>query len=154
MKIEFLLRLLFWTQDIGKEEQKPVMYSRVSNSIMVMAQPIYLEEESLPLQNKFFWAYQITIKNKSESSVVLRRRHWFITDSKGAIQEVEGRGVVGKEPILKPGESFTYTSGALLTTPSGIMVGNYEMEADSGEKFEVSIPAFSLDSPYADHTVH
>ena len=130
------------------------MYSRVSNSIMVMAQPIYLEEESLPLQNKFFWAYQITIKNKSESSVVLKRRHWFITESNGAIQEVEGRGVVGKEPTLKPGESFTYTSGALLSTPSGIMVGNYEMEADSGEKFQVSIPAISLDSPHENHTIH
>lgn len=130
------------------------MYSRVSNSIMVMAQPIYLEEESIPLQNKFFWAYQITIKNKSETSVVLRRRHWFITDANGAIQEVEGRGVVGQEPILKPGESFTYTSGALLSTPSGIMMGNYEMEADSGEKFKVGIPAFSLDSPYENHTIN
>lgn len=137
---------------MGKEEQK--MYSNVSNSIMVMAQPIYLEEESLPLQNKFFWAYQITIKNKSEDVVVLRRRHWFITDANGTMQEVEGRGVVGQEPSLKPGESFTYTSGALLSTPSGIMMGNYQMEAASGEKFEVGIPAFSLDSPHEKHTIN
>ena len=130
------------------------MYSNVSNSIMVMAQPIYLEEESLPLQNKFFWAYQITIKNKSEDVVVLRRRHWFITDANGTMQEVEGRGVVGQEPSLKPGESFTYTSGALLSTPSGIMMGNYQMEAASGEKFEVGIPAFSLDSPHEKHTIN
>ena len=130
------------------------MYSNVSNSIMVMAQPIYLEEESLPLQNKFFWAYQITIKNKSEDVVVLRRRHWFITDANGTMQEVEGRGVVGQEPSLKPGESFTYTSGALLSTPSGIMMGNYQMEAATGEKFEVGIPAFSLDSPHEKHTIN
>ncbi len=130
------------------------MYSRVSNSIVVMAQPIYLEEESVPLQNKFFWAYQITIKNKSESNVVLRRRHWQITDANGIVQEVEGRGVVGQEPMLKPGESFTYTSGALLSTPSGMMVGDYEMEAETGEKFQVVVPPFSLDSPYENHTIN
>jgi ApaG protein len=119
-----------------------------------MAQPIYLEEESVPLQNKFFWAYQITIKNKSESNVVLRRRHWQITDANGIVQEVEGRGVVGQEPMLKPGESFTYTSGALLSTPSGMMVGDYEMEAETGEKFQVVVPPFSLDSPYENHTIN
>ena len=135
-------------------EKGSKMYSSISNSIMVMAQPIYLEAESTPLQNKFFWAYQITIKNKGESNVVLRRRHWRIMDAHGDIQEVKGRGVVGQEPTLKPGESFTYTSGTLLNTPSGMMMGNYEMEADNGEKFEVGIPAFSLDSPHEKITIH
>ena len=81
-------------------------------------------------------------------------RHWRITDSLGNIQEVQGDGVVGEQPVLTPGESFEYTSGTPLGTPSGIMVGTYQMETESGDRFDVDIPAFSLDSPHQPGQVH
>jgi ApaG protein len=84
----------------------------------------------------------------------LRTRYWRITDGKGQVQEVRGAGVVGEQPTLKPGDSFKYTSGAPLTTPSGFMVGSYQMETGHGEAINVDIPAFSLDSPYASKQVH
>jgi ApaG protein len=80
--------------------------------------------------------------------VQLRTRYWRITDSLGRVQEVRGAGVVGEQPVLKPGDSYEYTSGTPLPTPSGIMVGTYQMESQSGEKFDINVPAFSLDSPY------
>ena len=88
------------------------------------------------------------IENKSVETVRLLRRHWKITDSLGRTQEVRGEGVVGERPVLRPGESFEYTSGTPLATPSGIMVGAYHMETESGTALEVAIPAFSLDSPH------
>lgn len=120
-----------------------------SEPIHIIAEPAYLEDESEPQSDQFVWAYQITIKNQSDQTVKLRRRHWKITDSRGSIHEIEGKGVVGLEPELRPGESFSYTSGAVLSAPSGIMVGSYEMERmDEGKKFKVPVPAFSLDSPH------
>jgi len=86
--------------------------------------------------------------------VRLRSRHWRITDANGKIEEVRGAGVVGKQPVLKPGESFAYTSGCPLTTPSGIMVGTYQMQNESGETFSIAIPAFSLDVPNATRTMN
>lgn len=88
------------------------------------------------------------IENGGAETVQLRRRHWQITDAMGRVQEVRGAGVVGEQPVLRPGESFEYTSGTPLATPSGIMVGSYEMETRDGAIFEVAIPAFSLDSPH------
>lgn len=117
-------------------------------SIEVMAEPTYLEDESEPHAGQYVWAYQVTILNRSDESVKLRRRHWKITDSQGAIHEIKGKGVVGIEPVLKPGEKFSYTSGAVLNTPSGIMAGVYEMERLSGGRFKVTVPTFSLDSPH------
>ena len=122
--------------------------------IEVFAEPIYLEDESEPHSEQFVWSYKITIKNRSERAVKLRKRHWKITDSNGLTHEIQGDGVVGLEPVVKPGESFSYTSGAVLSAPSGIMFGNYEMESLEGESFKVSIPAFSLDSPYERHQFH
>ena len=84
----------------------------------------------------------------------LRSRHWRITDRNGQVQEVRGEGVVGEQPVLNPGDSFEYTSGVPLSTPSGIMVGAYVMETEAGESFTVEIPAFSLDSPFDNHRVH
>lgn len=124
------------------------------NPIEVFAEPVYLEEESEPYSDQFVWSYKITIKNRSEKPVKLRKRHWQITDSNGLTHEIKGDGVVGMEPVVKPGESFSYTSGAVLSAPSGIMFGNYEMENLEGESFKVSIPAFSLDSPYERHQFH
>lgn len=119
-----------------------------NTSIEVIAEPTYLENESEPHAGQFVWAYQITILNRSDEAVKLRRRHWKITDSSGSIHEIKGKGVIGIEPILKPGEKFSYVSGTMLTAPSGIMAGVYEMERLSGGRFKVTVPSFSLDSPH------
>jgi ApaG protein len=124
------------------------MYSEITRSIQVTVKPFYLEDQSSPTENHYVWAYQVRIENKGGETVQLRRRHWRITDGMGRLQEVRGPGVVGEQPVLAPGESFEYTSGTPLTTPSGIMTGTYEMETHGGESFEVTIPAFSLDSPH------
>jgi ApaG protein len=130
------------------------MYEAVTRGIRVRATPKFLEEESSPDEGKFFWAYTIEISNEGEETVQLCSRHWRITDSDGRNDEVRGPGVVGKMPVLKPGESFRYTSGCPLETPSGIMVGTYSMTTDTGEQFNVNIPAFSLDSPHAKRSLN
>jgi ApaG protein len=125
------------------------MYTAVSNKIKVTVRPKYLDEQSEPDAGRYFWAYTIEIANVGDRVVQLTHRHWQITDANGAREEVRGPGVVGEQPKLKPGDAFTYTSGCPLKTPSGIMVGTYRMVDESGEAFDVAIPAFSLDSPYA-----
>ncbi|HUN49009.1 MAG TPA: Co2+/Mg2+ efflux protein ApaG [Stellaceae bacterium] len=124
------------------------MYSATTRSIKVTVKPFYLEDQSSPAENHYVWAYHVRIENKGGETVQLRRRHWRITDALGRMQEVKGSGVVGEQPILAPGGSFEYTSGTPLPTPSGIMVGSYEMETKAGESFDVAVPAFSLDSPH------
>jgi ApaG protein len=95
--------------------------------------PTYLEAESSPSNAQYLWAYRVTIENQGRETVQLLSRHWMITNSRGELTEVKGLGVIGKQPVLKPGESHAYTSGAPLNTPSGMMGGSYEMESDSGE---------------------
>ena len=107
----------------------------------------YLEANSSPGNSQYFWAYRVTIENQGRETVQLRSRHWMITNAHGELTEVKGPGVIGKEPFLDPGESFTYTSGAPLNTPSGMMGGSYQMESDRGELFDIEIPTFSLDRP-------
>jgi ApaG protein len=124
------------------------MYSETTRSIRVTVKPAYLEDQSSPAENHYVWAYHVRIENQGGDTVQLRRRHWQITDALGRMQEVRGAGVVGEQPVLQPGEAFEYTSGTPLPTPSGIMVGSYEMETRDGATFEVAIPAFSLDSPH------
>jgi len=124
------------------------LYSATTRSIKVTVKPFYLEDQSSPAENHYVWAYHVRIENKGGETVQLRRRHWRITDALGRMQEVKGSGVVGEQPILAPGGSFEYTSGTPLPTPSGIMVGSYEMETKAGESFDVAVPAFSLDSPH------
>ncbi|HXV23454.1 MAG TPA: Co2+/Mg2+ efflux protein ApaG [Alphaproteobacteria bacterium] len=124
------------------------MYSEITRDIRITVRPFYLEDQSSPEEMHFVWAYHVRIENQGPQTVQLRNRFWRITDSLGRIQEVRGAGVVGEQPVLRPGEAFEYTSGTPLATPSGIMVGSYQMESDSGELFEVRIPAFSLDSPH------
>jgi ApaG protein len=124
------------------------MYTRTTRSIEVTVKPMYLEEQSAPEDNQFVWAYWVKIQNNGNETVQLRNRYWQITDASGRIQEVRGAGVVGEQPVLQPGQSFEYTSGTPLPTPSGIMLGRYEMEGPDGERFDIDIPAFSLDSPY------
>jgi len=124
------------------------MYSATTRSIKVTVEPHFLEDQSSPVDDHFVWAYRVRIENQSGETVQLRRRHWRITDGMGRVQEVRGPGVVGEQPVLAPGQSFEYTSGTPLSTPSGIMVGTYQMETGNGEHFDVDIPAFSLDSPH------
>jgi ApaG protein len=124
------------------------MYSQTTRSITVTVKPFYLEDQSSPDDSHYVWAYHVRIENGSGETVQLRNRYWRITDSLGRIQEVRGAGVVGEQPVLKPGDSFEYTSGTPLPTPSGFMVGTYQMETGTGERFEVAVPAFSLDSPH------
>jgi ApaG protein len=124
------------------------MYTAVSNKIKVTVRPRYLEEQSEPDEGRYFWSYTIEIANVGDRIVQLTHRYWEITDANGRREEVRGPGVVGEQPKLKPGDAFSYTSGCPLKTPSGIMVGAYRMVDESGEAFDVAIPAFSLDSPH------
>ena len=124
------------------------MYSRTTHDIRITVKPTYLEDQSAPSDSHFVWAYHVKIDNESGRTVQLLSRYWHITDSMGRVQEVRGAGVVGEQPVLKPGESYEYTSGTPLPTPSGIMHGTYEMRTPAGERFAVEIPAFSLDSPH------
>ncbi len=130
------------------------MYSETTRSIRITVKPVFLEDQSSANDNHFVWAYHVRIENHGAETVQLRTRHWRITDSFGRTQEVRGAGVVGEQPILKPGESFEYTSGTPLPTPSGFMVGTYQMETPSGERFDVAVPAFSLDSPHQAVQIH
>lgn len=130
------------------------MYEAITRQIRVCVEPIYLDDQSEPDENQYMWAYRVEIANEGEETVQLRNRYWRITDAYGRIQEVRGAGVVGEQPVLQPGETFEYTSGTPLETPSGFMVGNYQMESASGELFEIAIPAFSLDSPHEPRQVN
>ena len=123
------------------------MYKATTRAIQVTVQPQYLPDQSEPEKSQFVWAYTVRIENRGEVAVQLRSRHWKITDGLGRLQEVKGAGVVGEEPILKPGESFEYTSGVPLPTPSGFMEGTYGMITEDGRRFDIDIPLFSLDMP-------
>ena len=124
------------------------MYEATTRSIRVTVEPVFLDDQSAPDEDHYVWAYQVKIENDGMEPVQLLNRHWRITDARGQQQEVQGEGVVGEQPTLKPGEAFEYTSGTPLATPSGIMFGSYGMETKTGEQFDIDIPAFSLDSPY------
>ncbi len=124
------------------------MYTKTTNAIKVTVIPAYLEHHSEPEENRYVWAYTVQLENHGQEQVQLINRYWHITDAFGRAQEVRGPGVVGEQPVLKPGEIFQYTSGTSLETPSGIMVGSYEMMSEKGSRFQIAIPAFSLDSPF------
>jgi ApaG protein len=130
------------------------MYRAITRKIEVTVTPRFLAERSSPDKSYFFWAYTIDIANLGKETVQLKTRHWRITDANGRLQEVKGPGVVGEEPVLKPGDSFEYTSGVPLPTPSGFMAGSYGMTTDKGEHFDIEIPAFSLDCSYAERTLN
>jgi ApaG protein len=130
------------------------MYEATTFNIRITVKPQFLEGHSRPDEGHFVWAYTIKIENLGKETVTLRTRYWKITDAMGRIQEVRGAGVVGEQPTLQPGQSFEYTSGAPLPTPSGFMTGAYQMQAADGRLFNVDIPAFSLDSPHASRQMH
>lgn len=123
------------------------MYSAVTRNIIVTVKPFYLEDRSEPDEGRYVWGYRVTIDNQSDDAVKLLSRYWNITDGGGKVEEVRGDGVVGEQPELDPGDSYQYTSGCPLSTPSGFMVGHYTMQTKSGEEFDIDIPAFSLDLP-------
>ena len=120
-------------------------------SIKIDSEIDYLESESQPEFGRFIFAYTITLVNQGDRHARLLSRHWVITDAQGKVQEVRGEGVIGKKPLLAPGESFRYTSAAMIETPIGMMQGEYQMQLDSGELFEAHIPPFTLAVPGSLH---
>lgn len=130
------------------------MFNSVTRNIAVSVEPSYQPHESDPDDDRYVWAYRVTIRNGGAEGVQLLARHWLITDGNGLQREVNGRGVVGQQPTIPPGGSFEYTSGCPLTTGHGIMVGSYKMISESGEMFDVAIPAFSLDLPDSAPILH
>lgn len=123
------------------------MYRETTGALTVSVEPEFLPSHSRPEENHYVWAYRVTIENHGERTVQLLRRYWRIVDGHGRVQEVRGAGVVGEQPMLHPGQVFEYTSGAPLAVPGGIMSGHYEMVDDTGNAFDIAIPAFSLDCP-------
>lgn len=128
--------------------QQPLFEQRTKD-VVVRVEPEYLAEQSSPSDSRFIWAYTVEIDNQGAEDLTVTERFWQIADSRGQVQEVRGKGVVGEKPVVKPGEVFRYTSGAPLTAPSGMMRGTYTVEsAITGESYDVDIPAFVLDSPH------
>ncbi|MDB5373730.1 MAG: ApaG protein [Belnapia sp.] len=130
-------------------------FSEVTREVRVSVRTFYLADQSEPERSHYVWAYRVTIANEGPRPVQLLKRSWQITDALGRVQRVHGDGVVGERPVLDPGESFEYTSGTPLATPSGFMRGTYHMVlSDTGEAFDVAIPSFSLDSPHQPSRLH
>jgi ApaG protein len=124
------------------------MYTKTTNSIRVTVLPRYLDEQSDPGAARYFWAYTIQLENCGDKTVQLLNRYWHITDGFGRKHEVRGPGVIGQQPVLKPGDRFEYTSSVPLNTPSGMMFGEYQMVLPDGSEIQVAVPAFSLDCPW------
>jgi ApaG protein len=123
------------------------MYRAITRQIEVTVEPNFLPEHSSAEKSEYFWSYTVVINNTGQETVQLRARHWVITDASGRQKVVDGEGVIGEQPVLAPGERFEYTSGVPLATASGFMGGSYQMVSESGEKFDIDVPTFSLDSP-------
>ena len=130
------------------------MYTATTRAIQVTVRPQYLPDQSDPAKSQFVWAYFVVIQNEGDVAVQLLSRYWKITDALGRVQEVRGPGVVGKTPLLRPGEMFEYNSGTSLSTPSGFMSGTYQMVSETGENFDIEIPTFSLDLPSSDRKLN
>ena len=119
--------------------------------VTVVPKASYVADQSDPSRQKYFFAYTITITNTGDIAAQLVSRHWIITDAEHKVQEVKGLGVVGQQPLLKPGESFEYTSGASIPTAVGTMQGTYQMRAEDGATFDAPIPPFTLSVPRTLH---
>ena len=130
------------------------IYEAETRGVTVRVAPVYLPERSDPEGDLYVWAYRVEIENRGAATVTLVDRRWIITDALGRVEEVAGPGVVGEQPVLEPGDSYHYTSGCPLTTPSGVMQGAYGMVAADGERFEATIPPFSLHLPGAERRVN
>jgi len=123
-------------------------FERRTHDVIVRVESDYLDDQSSPAESRFIWAYTVEIENQSDTDLTVVERCWQIADSRGQVQNVRGAGVVGEQPVVKPGETFRYTSGAPLSAPSGMMLGNYSMQTPEGDRFDVDIPPFLLDSPH------
>ncbi len=123
--------------------------SATTRGVLVEVRSQFLEEQSQPALQRFVFAYEITITNNGTEVVQLHSRHWVITDGLGDVEEVKGPGVVGEQPILSPGESFRYTSGAVLPTARGTMRGTYQMHRGDGARFDAEIAEFLLERPFS-----
>lgn len=130
------------------------MFEQKTGDVIVRVEPDFLPEQSSPSEGRFIWAYTVEIENQSDTDLQVMERFWKIADSHGMVHEVRGEGVVGEKPVVKPGETFRYTSGAPLSAPSGMMLGTYSLQSPNGEQFAVDIPAFALDSPLGSRIVH
>jgi len=119
------------------------------DTITVIVDTEYLDEQSIPEEDRFVFAYHIRISNSGEQAATLRSRHWFIANGNADVQEVKGEGVVGEQPTIEPGETYRYSSGSVLSTRVGSMRGYYVMEADDGTLFHADIPVFTLAAPNA-----
>ena len=129
-------------------------YETETRGVKVRVAPSFLPEHSDPEEDRWVWAYTVEIENRGAETIQLVDRRWVITDAQGRVEEIEGPGVVGEQPVLQPGDSYQYTSGCPLTTDSGAMVGSYGMVTEAGERFEAQIPAFSLHLPGAERAVN
>jgi ApaG protein len=127
------------------------MPGKLQYDVRIGVDTFYVDEQSEPEQNRYVFAYTITITNTGSVPAKLLSRHWIITDANNKVQEVKGLGVVGEQPYLEPGESYRYTSAAMLETPVGCMQGSYQMLADDGVTFDAPIPAFNLSTPHILH---
>ena len=123
------------------------MEETITEGVQVQVESFYLETHSLPKEDHYVFAYRIRLKNLSQRTVQLLRRHWIITDSNGETNEVSGEGVVGDQPVLEPDQEYEYTSRSHLKSPVGTMQGSYQMKNTDGEEFEVNIPCFTLAVP-------
>ena len=121
------------------------------SDIEVRVRTNYMETQSVPLDHRYVYTYTITIANNGATPAQLISRHWRITDANEKLQEVQGMGVVGEQPHLRPGESYTYTSGVILETETGLMEGTYHMRADDGAMFDAPIPTIAFVPPHAIH---
>lgn len=125
------------------------MYEQETSGLVVRVEPRFLPEESAPEQSRYVWAYTIEIENRGAKTVQLLSRFWRITDENGLTHEVRGPGVVGEQPVIKPGKSYRYSSACPLAAPSGMMVGAYSMQRlEDGGAFDIAVPLFALDSPH------
>ena len=125
------------------------MFEQETAGVMVRVAPHFLPEQSKPDEGRYVWAYTIEIENRRRETVQLISRFWRITDENGVTQEVRGPGVIGQQPVIRPGQSFRYTSAAPLAAPSGMMVGAYSMiGVEGGAPFDIAVPMFALDSPH------
>ncbi|MEM7210230.1 MAG: Co2+/Mg2+ efflux protein ApaG [Pseudomonadota bacterium] len=127
------------------------MTENIREKINVEVDTVYIESESQPDEDRYVFAYTVTIRNDGLVPAQLLTRHWIITDANGKVQEVQGEGVVGEQPYLKPGEGFQYTSGTMLETSMGTMGGTYQMISDEGKHFDAHIPEFLLSTPRTLH---
>ncbi|WBQ11108.1 Co2+/Mg2+ efflux protein ApaG [Hyphomonadaceae bacterium ML37] len=130
------------------------MYTQETGGVVIRVEPSFLESESDPEAGRFVWTYTVVIENTGGGAVQLMEREWRITDSANRTEIVRGEGVVGEQPVIRPGSAFRYTSGAPLRTPSGFMRGAYVFRCENGQQFSADIPAFALDSPLSRSTRH